>query len=376
MTKRDYYEILGVAKDAGDAALKAAYRKMAMQYHPDRNPGNAEAEEKFKEAAEAYGVLTDAQKRAAYDRFGHQGLQGAGGAPQGFDPETFGDFGDILGDLFGFGDVFGGGRRGGGGRGRTRRGDDVRYDLEITIEDTIRGMSAEIQVPRLDRCHFCNGTGGEGKDGLTQCATCRGRGEVLLQQGFLSIRQTCRTCGGRGNLVRKACTKCNADGVLRTERKLRVTIPPGVDNGTRLRLTGEGQNSPNGGPAGDLFVVLLVKEHPVFERRENDLHCTVPVNVAQAALGTEVDVLTFDGLEHVKVPEGTQHGDQVRIRGKGIPYLNSSGRGDLIVNIEVRVPSRLTREQKKLFEQLRETLPTENEPQERGLLDKVKDFFV
>jgi len=369
VTKRDYYEILGVARDAGDAALKSAYRKLAMQYHPDRNPGDAAAEEKFKEAAEAYGVLTDAKKRGLYDRFGHQGVQGAGGAPQGFDPETFGDFGDILGDLFGFG-----GRR--GGRPRTQRGDDVRYDLEITLEDTIRGMSAEVQVPRLDRCGHCGGTGGEGKDGLTQCVTCRGRGEVLLQQGFLSIRQTCRTCGGRGQLVRKACTKCGGDGVLRTERKLRVTIPPGVDSGTRLRLTGEGQNSPNGGSPGDLFVVLMVKEHPVFERRENDLHCTVPVNVAQAALGTEVDVLSFDGLEHVRVPEATQHGDQIRVRGKGIPYLNSSGRGDLIVNIDVRIPSRLTREQKKLFEQLRETLPTENEPQERGLLDKVKDFFV
>jgi molecular chaperone DnaJ len=374
VTKRDYYEILGVAKDADEQALKGAYRKLALKYHPDRNPGDAEAEERFKEAAEAYGVLSDAQKRAAYDRFGHQGVQGAAGGAQGFDPEAFGDFGDILGDLFGFGDMFGGGRR--GGRSRVRRGDDVRYDLEISLEDTIRGLGAEIQVPRLDRCHFCNGTGGEGKDGLTQCATCRGRGEVLLQQGFLSIRQTCRTCGGRGQLVRKACSKCTGDGVLRSERKLRVTIPPGVDNGTRLRLTGEGQNSPNGGPAGDLFVVLSIKEHPVFERRDNDLHCTVPVNIAQAALGTEVDVLTFDGLEHVKVPEGTQHGEQIRLRGKGIPYLNSSGRGDLLVSIDVRVPTRLSREQKKLFEQLRETLPTENEPQERGLLDKVKDFFV
>lgn len=374
MAKRDFYEVLGVAKDAGADDLKKAFRRLAMQHHPDRNPGDASAEQKFREVNEAYDVLKDEQKRAAYDRFGHQGVQGAAGGAQGFDPEAFGDFGDILGDLFGFGDMFGGGRR--GGRSRVRRGDDVRYDLEISLEDTIRGLSAEIQVPRIDRCHFCNGTGGEGKDGLTQCATCRGRGEVLLQQGFLSIRQTCRTCGGRGQLVRKACSKCSGDGVLRSERKLRVTIPPGVDNGTRLRLTGEGQNSPNGGPAGDLFVVLSVKEHPVFERRENDLHCTVPVNIAQAALGTEVDVLTFDGLEHVKVPEGTQHGEQIRLRGKGIPYLNSSGRGDLMVSIDVRVPTRLTREQKKLFEQLRETLPTENEPQERGLLDKMKDFFV
>ncbi len=370
MSKRDYYEVLGVDKGVDDGALKAAYRKLAMQYHPDRNPGDHAAEEKFKEAAEAYGVLSDAQKRASYDRFGHQGVQGA--AQQGFDAEAFGDFGDILGDLFGFG----GRRSGGDRRSRARRGEDLRYDLEISLEDTIRGMSAELQIPRAEKCHFCNGSGGEGADGLTQCVTCRGRGEVLLQQGFLSIRQTCRTCGGRGQLIRKACTKCKGEGVLRSEKKLRVTVPPGVDNGTRLRLTGEGQAGANGAPAGDLFVVLNVTEHPVFERRENELHCTIPLNVAQAALGTDVDVLSFDGLEHVRVPEGTQNGDQIRIRGKGVPYLNSNGRGDMIVNIEVRVPTKMTREQKKLFEQLLETLPSENEPQERGLLDKVKDFFV
>jgi molecular chaperone DnaJ len=374
VTKRDYYEILGVGREADEGALKAAYRKLALKFHPDRNPGDAEAEEKFKEAAEAYSVLTDAQKRSVYDRYGHQGLQGAGAAPNGFDPEVFGDFGDILGDLFGFGDMFGG--RSGRSRTRARRGEDVRYDLEVSLEDTIRGLSADIQVPRLERCHFCNGTGGEGKDGLTQCVTCRGRGEVILQQGFLSIRQTCRTCGGRGQLVRKACSKCSGEGILRTERKLRVTIPPGVDDGTRLRLTGEGQAGANGGPPGDLFVVVQLKEHPVFERRGDELHCTVPVNVAQAALGTEVDVLTFDGLERVKVPEGTQSGDQIRIRNKGVPHLNSSGRGDIVVSIDVKVPTRLSREQKKLFEQLRETLPVENEPHERGLLDKVKDYFL
>ncbi|MBM3784386.1 MAG: molecular chaperone DnaJ [Acidobacteria bacterium] len=375
MSKRDYYEVLGVGKTADESALKAAYRKLALQYHPDRNPGDAAAEEKFKEAAEAYAVLSDAQKRGAYDRFGHQGVQSAGGA-QNFDPEAFGDFGDILGDLFGFGDMFGRRGGGGGGRNRARRGEDVRYDLEISLEDTIRGMSAEIQIPRMDRCHFCNGTGGEGKDGLTQCVTCKGRGEVLLQQGFLSIRQTCRTCGGRGQLVRKACTKCHGEGVLRSEKKLRVNVPAGVADGTRLRLNGEGMAGANGGPAGDLFVVLNVTEHPVFDRKESDLHCTIRVNVAQAALGTDVDILSFDGLENVRIPEGTQHGDQVRVRGKGVPFLNSSGRGDLIVNVDVRTPMKLTREQKKLFEQLRETLPTESEPQERGILDKVKDFFV
>ncbi|MCA2967125.1 MAG: molecular chaperone DnaJ [Acidobacteriaceae bacterium] len=377
MSKRDYYEVLGLTKGADEAALKAAYRKLALQYHPDRNPGDKAAEEKFKEAAEAYGVLADAQKRAAYDRFGHQGLSGAaGGGQAGFDPETFGDFSDILGDFFGFGDLFGGGRRGGGGRTRARQGEHLRYDLEITLEDAIRGMSAEIQVPRAEQCGLCKGTGADANDGLTQCATCKGRGEVLLQQGFLTIRQPCRTCSGRGQLIRKACTKCSGDGFQRIDRKLRVTIPAGVDNGTRLRLANEGQSGTNGGPPGDLFVVLQIKEHPVFERRENDLHCTVSINVAQAALGTELDVLTFEGLERVKVPEGAQHGEQIRIRNKGVPYLNSGGRGDVIVNIHVKVPGKLSREQRKLFEQLREMLPTDTEPQERGLFDKVKDYFM
>lgn len=377
MSKRDYYEVLGVPRDADEAALKSAYRKLALKYHPDRNPGNREAEEHFKEAAEAYGVLSDAQKRSAYDRFGHQGVAGAAGAANGFDPETFQDFSDILGDFFGFGDLFGGRRGGGGGsRSRAHQGEHLRYDLEITLEDAIRGLNAEIQVPRAEQCTVCKGNGADAQDGLTQCPTCRGRGEVLMQQGFLTIRQTCRTCSGRGQLIRKACQKCAGEGSIRVDRKLRVTIPPGVDNGTRLRLANEGQSGTNGGPPGDLFVVLQLKEHPVFERQENDLHCTVAVNIAQAALGTEVDVLTFDGLERIKIPEGAQHGEQIRLRNKGVPFLNSNGRGDLIVHVQVRVPTKLSREQRKLMEQLRETLPTENEPQERGLFDKVKDYFL
>lgn len=375
MSKRDYYEVLGLGRDADEGALKSAYRKLAMQYHPDRNPGDKAAEEKFKEAAEAYGVLSDAKKRAAYDRFGHQGLSGAGGGPQGFDPEAFQDFGDILGDLFGFGDIFGRGGRGRGGN-RPRKGDDVRYDLEISLEDAIRGMSPEITVPRAENCDLCKGTGADPDDGLTQCSTCRGRGEVLLQQGFLTIRQTCRTCGGRGQLIRKPCKKCAGEGVLRSEKKLRVRIPAGVDSGTRVRLQGEGQPGERGGPSGDLFVVLHVKEHNVFERRENDLHCQVNVNIAQAALGHEVDVLTFDGLEHIRLPEGTQHGDQIRIRNRGVPFLNGGGRGDLLVHVYVKIPTKVTREQRKLLEQLRETLPTEQEPQDRGLFDKVKDYFM
>ncbi len=370
MTKRDYYEILGLNREADEGALKSAYRKLAMKYHPDRNPGDGAAEEKFKEAAEAYSVLSDAQKRAAYDHYGHQGVAGAG---QGFDPNQFQDFGDILGDFFGFGDVFGGKGR---SRNRAQKGEDLRYDLEITLEDCIRGMSADIQVPRLESCGTCKGTGAEASDGLTSCPMCRGRGEVVFQQGFLSIRRTCSQCGGRGQIVRRPCKKCSGEGYNRTERKLRVNIPAGVDTGTRMRLTGEGQAGINAGPPGDLFVVIRVKEHSIFDRKDADLHCRVPINIAQAALGTEVDVQTFDGLERVKVPEGSQHGDDVRLRGKGVPVLSGHGRGDLFVHIEVRTPRKITREQRKLLEQLAEILPASNEPEEKGLFDKVKDYFM
>jgi molecular chaperone DnaJ len=378
VTKRDYYEVLGVGRGATEQELKGAYRKLALQYHPDRNPGDSEAEEKFKEAAEAYGVLSDAQKRAAYDRFGHAGLSGQG-APAGFDPNAFADFSDILGDFFGFGfgDMFGGGARGGGARrNRPMRGEDLRYDLEITFEDVMNGMTADIQVPRMEACKRCSATGAEPDDGLTTCAMCRGRGEVTYQQGFLSIRRTCGQCGGRGQIIRKPCKTCKGEGYQRVDKRIKINIPAGVDNGTRLRVQGEGQAGANGGPNGDLYVVLKVTEHPVFEREGEDLHCRVPVNIAQAALGAEVDLLTLDGLEQVKVPEGVQHGATVRLKGHGVPRLNGGGRGDLIVHVEVRVPSKLTREQRKLLEQLRDTLPAENEPEEKSLFDKVKDYFA
>ncbi|MFN7918542.1 MAG: molecular chaperone DnaJ [Bryobacteraceae bacterium] len=371
MTQRDYYEVLGVERGADEQSLKSAYRKMALKYHPDRNPGDKESEDKFKEAAEAYSVLSDPQKRAAYDRFGHQGVSGASGGP-GFDPSVFNDFSDILGDLFGFGDMFGMGR----GRGRqASRGEDLRYDLAISFEDSVRGTGVEIQIPRQELCTKCSGSGAEPKDGLTICPTCKGRGEVVFQQAFLSIRRTCSQCGGRGQLIRRPCTNCKGEGNLTSERKLKVTVPPGVDTGTRLKLSGEGNPGPPGTRAGDLYVVLRVKDHPVYKRHENDIHCLIPVNIAQAALGAEVDLLTFDGLQRVKIPEGTQSGDMIRLRGLGIPFLNGGGRGDLVVHVEVRTPTKLTREQRRIMEQLREILPIENEPEEKGILEKFKEFF-
>ncbi|HLJ46787.1 MAG TPA: molecular chaperone DnaJ [Bryobacteraceae bacterium] len=370
ITKRDYYEVLGVARDCDDQVLKSAYRKLALQYHPDRNPNNQEAEEKFKEAAEAYGVLSDPQKRAAYDRYGFQGLQGGAA---GFDPNAFADFSDILGDFFGFGDIFGGGGR---RRSRTQRGEDLRYDLEIGFEDMMSGLAADIQVPRMDACKTCGGSGADRNDGLTQCPMCRGRGEVIYQQSFLQIRRTCGQCNGRGQIIRRPCAQCRGEGQIRSERKLKVNIPAGVDSGTRLRLQSEGQPGANGGPPGDLYVVIQVREHPIFEREGDNLFCTVPINVAQAVLGTELDLLTFDGLQKVRIPEGVQSGHRIKLRALGVPRLQGGGRGDLFVQVDVKVPTKLTREQKKLFEQLRDTLPAENEPHEKGLLDKVKDYFM
>ncbi len=373
VTKRDYYEVLAVSRDCDEAALKASYRKLALECHPDRNPGNHQAEERFKEAAEAYSVLSDAQKRAAYDRYGHQGVSSA--ASNGFDPTAgFPDLADILSDVFGFGDSFG--SRGQQRRNRAQRGDDIRYDLEIAFEDSMRGLSIDIQVPRLEECGRCKGKGAEPEDGLTTCPICRGKGEVIYQQAFLSVRRTCNQCGGRGQIIRRPCKECKGEGYQRRERKLKVNIPAGVDEGTQLRLSQEGQPGANGGPPGDLYVVLKVKAHPIFERHEDNLHCTVPINLAQAALGASVEILTFDGLQTVTIPEGSQAGSRLRIKGLGVPHVNGSGRGDLFIHLDVRIPTKLSRDQRKLFEQLREVLPTENEPSEKGIFDKVKDYFM
>lgn len=372
VAKRDYYEILAVERDCDDQKLKVAYRKLALQYHPDRNPNNPDAEEKFKEAAEAYSVLSDAQKRAAYDRYGHQAVNGA--AAPGFDEGTFADFGDILGDLFGFGDMFGG-----GGRKRSRaqqRGEDLRYDLEISFEDSMKGLSADLLVPKLEACTRCQGSGAEPNGGMVKCLTCNGRGEVLYQQSFLSIRKTCPTCAGRGQVIRQVCNQCRGEGYSRAEKKMRVNIPAGVDTGTRLRLQNEGNPGPAGGQPGDLYVVVKVAEHPVFERRDNDLHCTLPVNVAQAVLGAEIEIETFDGSQPIRIPEGTQSASKFRLKNLGVPDVSGRGRGDLYVHIDVQVPKKLTKEQRRLFEQLRDLLPADNLPHQKSVFEKVRDFFT
>ncbi len=375
MSKRDYYEVLGVGREAGEPDIKSAYRKLARQFHPDHHPDDPSAEDKFKEASEAYSILSDPQKRAAYDRYGHAGLQGTAGQG-GFNPEAFADFSDILGDFFGgqFGDLFGqgGGRR----RNRPQRGEDVRYDLEISFEEAVFGMNAEIQVPRMEPCEHCRATGSEPGSGPSTCPTCQGRGEILYQQSFLSIRRTCSTCNGAGQIIRNPCTRCKGHGYQQVQRKLKINIPAGVDDGTRLRLAHEGQPGANGGPNGDLFVFLKVKQHAFFERHENDLHCTIPLNIGQAALGAEIEIPTLEGSQKLKIPEGTQNATKFKLRHQGVPNLNGGGRGDLYVHVDVKVPTRLSREQRKLFEQLRDTLPVDNAPAEKGLFEKVKNYFM
>lgn len=374
VAKRDYYEVLGVARNCEDGVLKSAYRKLALQYHPDRNPGNQEAEERFKEAAEAYSVLSDPQKRAAYDRFGHQGVSNGNGGAGGFDPNSFTDFSDIFGDIFG--DFLGGGSGRGRGRQRTQRGEDIRFDLQISFEDSMRGMSADIQVPRMEACAKCHGSGAEPNGGLVTCAVCNGRGEVMYQQSFLAIRKTCPTCGGRGKVIRQACSVCKGEGYHRTEKKLKINIPAGVDTGTRLRLQAEGNPGPAGAQPGDLYVVVSVTEHPIFERREYDLHCSLPINIAQAVLGADVEIETFDGPQTVRIAEGTQAGAAFKLRGLGVPHVNSRVRGDLWVHVDVQVPKKLNRDQRRLFEELRTVLPTDNSPHQKSVFEKVRDFFA
>lgn len=371
--KRDYYEILGVGNTATDQEMKAAYRKLAMQYHPDRNPGNQEAEEKFKEAAEAYGVLTDAQKRAAYDRYGHAGLGGAAGGG-GFDPSQFADFGDVLGDIFGFGDLFGGGGRRGGSR--TQRGSDLRYDLELKFEEAAFGATTQVKFARHESCAECSGTGALAGSGPSTCTTCNGHGQVRFQQGFFSITRTCSQCSGSGKIIKNPCKSCKGEGRLVREKNVELKIPAGVDNGDKLRVSGEGDAGAKGAPNGDLYVVLSVKDHEVFERREHHLYCHIPVSFPQAALGSDISVPTLEGEEvNLKVPAGTQTGSTFRIKNRGVSKRGGSSRGDLYVTVDVAIPSKLNKEQKELIARLAETLDGDNRPTEKRLLDRMKEIF-
>lgn len=365
--KRDYYEILGVARDVSPEDLKKAYRKLAHQFHPDKNPGNPEAEAQFKEASEAYAVLSDTEKRAQYDRFGHQafgGGQGAGDPFAGFDP--FSSFGDLFSEFFG-GDIFG--RNGRGGRGR--RGADLRYDLEVDFGVAALGGEQTLKIPKHKACVACAGAGGERET----CARCGGRGQIALQQGFFRMARTCDRCGGLGQSLKRACAECRGKGRLETLQSLSVRIPAGVDTGVRLRLQSEGEAGYDGGPPGDLFVVIHVRDHPLFERDGTDLHCEVPISIAQAALGCEVEVPNLEGKETVELSAGTQSGEQVRLRGRGLPRLGGGPRGDIVARIFVEVPTKLDARQRELLEEFARATGDEVSPRRRGFLDKLRDLF-
>jgi len=373
-TKRDYYEVLGVSRAATDVEIKSAYRKLAMTHHPDRNPNNPDSEDKFKEITEAYAILADGEKRSLYDRFGHAGVSSNAGASAGFDPAIFQDFGDIFGEFFGFGDLFGGG----GGRRRTRaqRGADLREDLHLEFEEAVFGTEKQVKVRRHETCDGCRGTGAAPGKVAVPCRACEGRGQVRYQQGFFSIARTCPTCQGAGSVITDPCPKCKGDGRLLRERAVEAQVPAGVEDGTRIRFSGLGEAGAFGGPAGDLYVVLHVKEHSFFEREGNDLQCVVPVSFSQAALGTEITVPTLEGDHKLKVPEGTQSGTSFRIRGKGVPVLNGHGKGDLFVEVRIQTPGKLSKRQRELLTELGELTPVENKPQRRSLLGRVKDMFV
>ncbi len=362
-----------MTRSATDVEIKSAYRKLAMQFHPDRNPNNPDAEEKFKECSEAYAVLADQDKRARYDRFGHAGVAGAAGSA-GFDPTVFQDFGDIFGDFFGFGDLFGGGA-GGRRRSRAQRGADLREDLSLDFDDSVFGTETQVSVRRHEECVECKGSGAAPGKAPVACRTCGGRGQVRYQQGFFSIARTCTTCQGTGSVITDPCPKCKGEGRTLTEKKVQVNIPAGVEDGTRIRYAGLGEAGFFGGPPGDLYIVLHVKEHPFFEREGNDLRCVIPISFSQAALGTELKVPTIDGEHTLKVPDGTQSGTTFRVRNKGVPVLNGHGKGDLFVEVRVQVPSKLNKRQRELLQELEAMAQVENLPQRRTLLGKMKDIF-
>ncbi len=374
MTKTDYYEVLSVSRTASDGELKTAYRKLAMQYHPDRNPGDAAAEERFKECSEAYQVLSDPDKRAAYDRYGHAGV-GAGGPGAAGNPfANAQDLGDIFGDIFG--EMFGAQGGGRSGRGsRAQRGRDLRFDQTIDFTEAIFGKEVEVSVKRAEPCDSCDGLGTRSNKGPATCRQCAGRGQVRFQQGFFSVARTCTACNGTGQVITDPCPTCHGDGRTEKTHTVRVSIPAGVEEGTRIRYQGGGDAGRYGGPAGDLYIVLTVKPHPFFERDGNDVHCVVPISFTQAALGDEINIPTLEGDTRMKIPEGTQSGKEFRMRGKGVPYLNEHGRGDLIVEVAVQTPKKLTRDQKELLRQLGETVAIENAPTSRSLFSKLKEIL-
>ncbi|MEY1557025.1 molecular chaperone DnaJ [Yoonia sp. R2331] len=374
MAKRDYYETLGVAKGADAAEIKKAYRQKAKELHPDRNADNPKAEEQFKEAAEAYDVLKDAEKKAAYDRFGHaafEGGMGGGGRPGGGQGDFASAFSDVFDDLFG--DMMGGGR--GGGRNRAQRGNDLRYNLRINLEDAFAGMQKTITVPTAVGCDACNGTGAEGGSEPQNCPTCNGMGKVRAQQGFFTVERTCPTCNGMGQTIKDPCRTCHGAGRVEKEKSLSVNIPAGVETGTRIRLAGEGEAGMRGGPAGDLYIFIEVTQHALFERENNNLFCRVPVSIASAALGGEIEVPTIDGgRSRVKIPEGSQSGRQMRLRGKGMPALRGGGAGDMFIELAVETPVNLTSRQREILKEF-DKLSEENNPHGSKFFKSVKGFW-
>lgn len=373
MAKRDYYEVLGVERGASEAELKKAYRRLAMKYHPDRNPDDKESEEKFKEANEAYEILTDANKRAAYDQYGHAGVDpNMGGGAGGFGGG--GNFSDIFGDVFG--DIFGGG--GGRGRSSVQRGSDLRYTLELDLEEAVRGTTVTIKVPTLVGCKTCDGSGAKKGTSPTTCTTCGGHGQVRMQQGFFAVQQTCPRCHGSGQMITDPCNSCHGQGRVEEHKTLSVKVPPGVDNGDRIRLSGEGEAGVNGGPTGDLYVVVSVREHKIFQRDGRNLYCEVPISFADAALGGELEVPTLDGRVKLKIPEGTQTGKLFRLRGKGVVPVRGGSAGDLLCRVALETPVNLTKRQRELLGELRDTLQAEGSnqsPRAKSWFEGVKNFF-
>ncbi len=378
MAKRDFYEVLGVPKNASDDEIKKAYRKLAMKHHPDRNQGDSAkaAEEKFKEAKEAYEMLSDPQKKAAYDQYGHAGVDpnmrgpgGAGGA------EGFAGFGDAFGDIFG--DIFGGQRRGGGGR-QVYRGADLSYAMEISLEEAAHGKDTQIRIPSWDDCETCKGTGAKPGTSVKTCSTCHGQGQVQMRQGFFSVQQTCPHCHGTGKIIPEPCTACSGQGKIKKQKTLEIKIPAGIDDGQRIRSSGNGEPGQNGGPAGDLYIEIRLRKHDIVEREGDDLHCQVPVSMTTAALGGEIDVPTLQGKATIDLPEGTQSGKTFRLRGKGVKGVRSSYPGDLYCHVAVETPVKLTEHQRKLLKELDESFKKgghKHSPNDKGWFEKAKDFF-